>query len=436
MHLLERMKKANSETEKLTAKDYWESRKMFIFEGAAAKTIFGLTSAAFLAGYASYLGADQSFNGIIGAIPNLAGAIQMFSPLFLEKLTRRKPIVSTCALIHRLSLAAMVFIPLITGNTTMRLVLLALIYLLSYSFNSFIVPAANNWIVSLTPSNMRGRYFGIRETYMTICFTVITLIMGRVLDIFKDAGKQFAGFIVLFSVVGILALLNYLFLLQIKEPPVKISETKYNLKSILTMPLKDKSFRKIVILFFLWNVSLQIGGPFFSVYQVTELELPYTFITIMSLISSATNAFVVRYWGKIADRKSWVFTTKASIGILAVAHMLWYFVDTRTAYYMLPFLSIMGGISWAGINISIFNIQFEFSPQEGRTIYLGFCSALGGIVGFSSTVMGSRLLKFLQSLNTVFLFNAGAMQVILALSGVLLVFCTLYIHFFIKDNKN
>lgn len=77
--------------------NYELSRRRFILEGCLSNGIYTLTAGAFLAGYAKFLGASDQIIGLIAAIPLLANILQMFSPIFLEKLTSRKSlIVNTC----------------------------------------------------------------------------------------------------------------------------------------------------------------------------------------------------------------------------------------------------------------------------------------------------------------------------------------------------
>lgn len=417
----------------LSLQDCEKSSRLFIFEGAAARTIFTLTSGAFLAGYAKYMGASDQFNGIIGAIPVLAGVIQVFSPMVFEKLESRKFLVSLLCFFHRLMLSTMVFIPLLFRDTALRLAAVTLVYFVSYLLVSFATPAASNWMVNLAPQGSRGSYFGMRESCILAFVTVVTLILGRVMDAFRQGGNEFGGFVVVFIVSFVLTAANFVLLSSIKEPVVKKSSISLDIKSIISIPTKDRKFRKVIVMSFLWNIGVQVGGPFFAVYMVTGLKLDYTYIMIMSLLGTLTNVIAVRVWGKVADKRSWVFTTKASIGVLAVTHLLWFFVNPATAAYFIPLLHIAGGAAWAGIGISIFNIQFALSPEDGKTVYLGFNAALGGLVGFLSTIIGSALLGVFAGLKFSLIgISIGNMQLIFAISGILLGGCTGYIHWFIK----
>ncbi len=420
----------------LTGRNYKKSRTFSIFEGGSARTIFNLTSGAFLAGFASYLGAGDSFNGIIGAIPVLAGIIQMISPIVFEKMEKRKLTVSLLCLLHRVLLGLMVFIPFLAKGQTTRLVLVAAVYFISYLAVSFINPAASGWLIDLVPDSIRGRYFGIRESYVLGAATVFTLIMGRVLDIYKGNGNEYGGFIVMFSFVLVLAVGNFVIWLLIKEPPVKRNKSQLSLRSVITIPLKDRKFKKIVLLFVLWNIGVQVGGPFFSVYMVTGLKLNYTYIMVVGMLGTLVNTIVVRFWGRLADRKSWVYVIKLSILMLAVTHFCWFFVNPSTAYILVPLMHITGGLAWAGIGISSFNIQFTYSPEEGRTVYIGFNAALSGLIGFMSTLVGSFVLFLLHSFKlNLHGFTIGSMQVIFAISGILLGVCAAYIHLFINPES-
>ena len=90
------------ENKALTSRDFVNSRRYFIYEACTAIGITSLTSGAFLAGFASYMGAADNFNGIIGAIPAAAGVIQMFSSIIFEKLEKRKFLISLGSILYRI----------------------------------------------------------------------------------------------------------------------------------------------------------------------------------------------------------------------------------------------------------------------------------------------------------------------------------------------
>jgi MFS family permease len=404
--------------------NYELSRRRFIIEGCLSNGVYTLTAGAFLVGYAKYLGANDQFNGIIVALPLLAYVLQMFSPLFLEKLTSRKKLVVLTCLFYRALLGLMIIIPLVTHNSSARLLMLGGMYFAAYLVFSFSNPAGCSWIISLVPEKTRGRYFGLRDTCIISSAAVLSLSMGRVLDIFKFHNMEFMGFVVVFTVVLILVVLNIFELNRIKEPEIAPYSQSINVRSLFTLPMKNRQFRSVVMLNTFWNLAAQLALPFFSVYMVTGLKLSYTFIMAAGIIFSVVQASTAKLWGKLADKFSWEVTTVVSIGMIGLCHLTWAFVNRSTYFAMIPLIQMVAGAGWAGVNMSLFNIQFKHAPQEGRTIFVGFNAAMAGLVGFASAILGAVLVGTLSDVKIdIGVTVLDNMRFIFGVSGILIVCC-------------
>lgn len=418
----------------ITDENFELSRRRFIIEGCLANAIYTLTSGAFLVGYASYLGASDQFNGILVALPLLANIIQMFSPLLLEKLSRRKGLIVALCLFYRTLLGLMMFIPLITDSKQLRLIILASMYFVAYCANGFLSPAAGSWIISLVHERQRGRYFGVRDMCILATAAVLSLVMGRVLDWFKSNQLDYLGFVVVFSVALVITALNFLTLKSIKEPEVTVLNRDLNVKRLISIPLKDKQFRKVVILNIVWNLCVQFALPFFSVYMVNGLKLSYTYIMVVGIILSCVQSYSARIWGKISERKGWEFTTVASMAALGIVHFTWIFINKNTYFFIIPFVQVLAGIGWAGVNLSLFNIQFKYAPQEGRTIFVGFNAALAGGAGFFSALMGSVLVGVLSRVKLDIVVTVlDNMLILFGISGLMILCCAAFFSWWFKD---
>jgi len=412
-----------------------KGRTFFILDGITARGVFVLTSGAFLAGFAKLMGADDSFNGIIGAVPTLAGLVQVFSPLIFERLKSRKLIITLLCLIHRILLSLIFYIPLIVRDTNLRLVILALTIFLAYVSAGIMTPAVSNWLISLTETRTRGNYFGKRDSLLLMASTVISLSVGKMLDVFQSNNAEYNGFIVIAVISLITTILNFIFLSNIPEPEVKLTKAMPKLKDIVTKPLQDLNFRKVIIVYILWNIGLQIGSAFFSVYMVSGLDLNYSYITAMITFGTICAVISARLYGRIADKTSWAFVTMLSIGVLGLCHLTWAFVCKSNVYYLLPFAQLLSGLGWGGINIAIFNIQFKYSPEEGRTIYLGFNAAVGSCIGFTVAMVGARLVKVLSGVSYAFAgITFGNMQIIFGISAILLLVCSSSVLILFKED--
>jgi MFS family permease len=419
-------------------KDLEKNRLLMIIEGASAKTVFNLTSGAFLVGLLKYMGASDTFCGYVLAIPVLAAVIQVLSPIILESMKSRKGIIITGSMVHRLLLVTLIAVPFLPFSQQTRLIIAAIIFLISNIAVSFVNPAISNMYISFVPQNIRGRFFGNRESVMLFTATLITLIMGTVLDVQKDAGNEIKGHVIVYIFIFILTLINFFSYLFMKEVPLVHTQARIKLSEIFSLPFKNKIFIRYFIMLIIWNFAAQIANAYFSVYLKSDLDMSYTVITALSFINTMTYAFMARIWGKFADNKGWAATTMFTVGILGVCHFSWFmtFENSMLIMPLLVFNHISGGIAWSGINVSLFNLQFDYTPDEKRTVYIGFSAALSGFLGYLAAVLGAQLVGAFGS-NKILLFgyNYDIKQILFLISSILLFICALYIFIFMRNSK-
>jgi MFS family permease len=368
----------------------------------------------------------------------LAGIIQFFSPLLLENLNRRKPLVTWFNALHRIMLVLLVFIPLLPVPAKSRLVMVGALYFVSHLMVNMVSPATVTMIISMVPQGMRGRYFGNREIYLIFISSVLNIVLGRVLDIFELQNKPYQGYMVMYGVALLAMLLNLFSYLKMKEPPLPTAKAEISFKNLFLLPLKEKKFRKIIALFFIWGVSLNFSSPFFSVYMVSQLELSYTFITVSGLLNALSYVIAVKLWGKAADKKSFTYTAMISLTMLGLTHAVWFFAAAGSylEHPLVILLHISSGIAWAGINISLLNIPYEYTPDEGKTVYLGFNAALSGLVGFLSSMLASWMVGRMENFRGLFLgVEITQFQIIFAISGILTMLAGVYIRMVIWKKR-
>lgn len=414
-----------------------KNRFLAVLEGGTGRIIFNLTSGAFLVGFLKYLGASDTVCGYILTIPVLAATIQFLAPMVLEKLQWRKPIIILGSALHRFMLSAMILVAFLPIPQTARLWVIGLFYLLSYFAVSFITPAVSNMYVSFVDPASRGSYFGARERWILLLSTVMNLVMGKVLDMLKEGGNELYGHIVIYAMIFLTTIINTWSFLGMKEVPLQHSPEVLKLKEIFLVPLKNPQFRLFFGLSVMWNISLQIAGAYFGVYQVSDLALTYTQINLLSMLTSAFYFLTAEPWGRIADKTSWSFTTMLSLAILGFTHILWFFMskDSPLLAPLLVFAFMTGGIAWGGINVSLFNLQFDYTPAEKRTVYIGFNSAISGLLGYLASVLGAWMVGAFANWSINGPFPIAIKQVLFITSGVLLTCSALYILIFMKPKR-
>lgn len=423
---------------KTTEKDLERNRLLVILEGASARTIFNLTSGAFLVGLLKYMGASDAFCGYVISIPVFAAIIQVLSPMILESLKYRKTMIIIGAMIHRILLSMLIIVPFLPLPSGIKLFIAAIVLFISNLAISFVNPAISNMYVSFVPQNIRGRYFGTRESYILIAATLITLVLGKILDVFNDMGNEGTGYIIVYCFIFLLTIINFSFFALMKEVPLLHTTERIKLSEIFTLPLKNKKFIRYFIMLIIWNFAVQIASAYFGVYLKSDLSMSYTIITSLSFINAVIYILSARIWGRFADRNGWSKTTMITIGILSICHFTWFFASegSPAVLFILILSHITSGMAWSGINVALFNLQFDFTPDEKRTVYIGFSAAISGLIGYISAIFGAQLVGLFGE-KPVMILGASydIKQVLFLASAILLAFCAAYIGVFMHSFK-
>lgn len=423
LQLKQRVYHAYFEETAMTEADYSRGRTLFIAEGCCANGIVTLTTGAFLSGYADFLGADDSLNGIIGSIPVLLCTLQMFSSVVMENLRQRKFLIACFALIHRLLLSFLFFIPLFVDGDGERLAAVVALYAAAHFFGAFIGTGTGSWLLSLVPETIRGRYLGRKDAFAFAFTTALSLAAGRLLDWMRSGHRELTGYLLIGLLALSIAFTDFWCLSSIREPAQETR--KIRLRAAVLEPLADRSYRRIIGLYMFWNLALQVAGPFFSVYMVTGLSLDYTYITFLGLISSSVRVAAACFWGRLADATSWLHAARGSMLLLGLVHASWLFMTPHTCLVLQPILQALSGVAWGGISIAVFSLQYQYAPADKRVTYVSANSSYAGLCGFLATLLGAALLRILPDV-TIGTFPITGMQMLFLLSGCLIIGCVRY----------
>jgi len=416
---------------------YLRSRRAFTVDGITAMSILVLTATSYLNGFLEYIGVSPSINGIIAAVPALMGISQPFGAIIGQKIRRRKLFISAGAIFHRSMFTAMYVVPFFVKGLNAKIFAIVALYACGHFISALINPAASNWIISLSPQRVRGRYFSIREKYCILSASALGLLAGYILDYFKMIDDQNKGYIWMAIIIGVLTVINFMALSSIMEPEsMEVRQSKVSIKDAFVMPFKEKSFRPIIIMGILFNLAVQMLIPYFGLYLVSDIKIPYVSISIIALMGGLLKAFLVPLWGKYADKTSWANVYKIAILILAFAHLFNIFLVPSTGAWYYLFLVMFSSISWSVIGIAQINIQYDYAPAKGRTLYVGSNGAITGIIGFLGVFFGAFVMEWTAKHQPMlFGMPVKGQQILTVFSAIMLFICFTYIHFVVEKNK-
>ena len=138
----------------------------------------------------------------------------------------------------------------------------------------------------------------------------------------------------------------------------------------------------------LWNFSLNIAGPFFTVHLVQNLHADAAMVGLTSIASMLAGLLAQRKMGQLNDRWGARRLTMISGLLIPVAPILWVFA---TAAWHVILINLISGILWGGYNLASFNYLLMVTPASRRarfsalfqitvTISLAIGAALGSLV--------------------------------------------------------
>jgi hypothetical protein len=278
--------------------DLKKSRVCFTVGDSAVQTIIQLSGGTFLATLMSFCSISDANIGIITSLVSLAAISQIFLINYFKKLKKYKFLVCFTAL-QRLLFTVIYFIPLLSISSTKKALLIVLLYFVGQIFVQIGAPASQDWIASLVPSRLRGKYFTIKDSIAVFVVSSTMLLGGIILDFFKKRNLE-DGFIIIGTLIFILVMINFIAFSKMKEPKMSYMNTEgkemhgrlakkakehektapHEKKTIfneIKEAFTDRKFRKAFFLQTLYTLSFYICLPFNASYQINELSLPYTF---------------------------------------------------------------------------------------------------------------------------------------------------------------
>lgn len=431
--------------------NYRRGRRFFNVDYAMNATITNLTGSTYVAALITYLGGSDSLIGILGSLTMLLTPLQMAAAYLFDRMMRRKVFCVVLNGLSKLLLGFMFLVPLLFGKPDQGgLEWMVVSFAVSQIFYNIQGPGATNWLVDLVPESIRSRYFANRESLSLILGAIFMLVSGKLVDDLQAVFGQVQAFTFIGVTVLVLAVVDAIFLALCDEPKTKQSAMKEQAKtkpeaasaagekskstfSLLLQPFRYKSFLIILALSVFWNVSSCFGSPFSATYQVNDLQMSFSYIMTLSVISMVIRIFLAPVAGRIAGRIGYTPVLAVSIVLIAAHYVLWAFTVPSNMSVMLPTLFVVSALGFAGQNICLFNMQVSSMPEAIRTTCVSLMNTISGVAGFLSTLVASAILEHLDMQEFSLLgIPFSGLQVLFLVTSVLMFACGFFAFLLIK----
>jgi MFS family permease len=353
----------------------------------------GVSHAAMLGAGETYLGplgiylqATAFQLGILSSLPQLFGAaIQWVSAQAMDRIRSRRRLIVTGSVFQALLWIPICLLPVAWGAGTRSVLCLIGLVMLYYGTNGMIVPVWNSLIGDLVPPTVRGSFFGGRSRLTGISTFLALVCAGAVLSGFERGSLLQWGYFAIFLAACLAKLNSARWLVRHEDPPAQFSpEQVFTFRQFIRRS-PHSNFAKFVFFVGGINLGVAFSGPFFALYMLRDLKLPYLEFTMVTAVMVIIQFLTFKSWGRLSDR----FGNKKILNLcgwgVCIVPVLWLF--SPKLLYLLA-IQAFSGFTWAGFSLASTNFIFDAvtPPKRARCVAYqglvnGFCAFLGSLAG-------------------------------------------------------
>lgn len=362
--------------------------KRYWFDGlfAAASDTIPIN---YLTLYLLALGATGSQVGLFTALTSLAAAACLLpGALLVERYGHRKDItVWFGGGLARFALLVLALLPLgFTGQALIWAVIL--LSVIRSAAGNLAFPAWMSLTGDIVPQEGRGRYFGSRNLVMGIAGIAMTYLVGEFITrVGSPQGYQLS----LMLAFGV-GMFSTWFFSRIKDQqagqPVH-SSMSVSLPEIWKDLRAAPLFLSFCFASALWNLSINVAGPFFNVYMVQDLKFTAAMVGLTAVSTSITRLLIQKKVGEISDRWGPGRVQMVCMFLIPILPFIWVFI---TRLWQVVVLNLLGGFLWGAFDLVSFNFLLQLTPAAVRARYSAIFQIVVTVALAGGAALGSGII--------------------------------------------
>lgn len=388
------------------------------WDGVFAAVFSNIAGGILLSNFLVDLHATTFEIGLLAAIPMLVNLLQPLGACFSERTTSRHFyglwIFGASRLLWLVLACAVLFFAWHQPANLHPLILWVVGVVITSSVLGALGSASwLSWMAALVPANLRGRYFGFRNSVVNLATLISIPLVGWCISSWPGGSIQGYGVLLVFGVViGLVSLACQFWMQDVNPQEQQLLTQAVALEAQDNSAAADNSAPQIVaflrrqfrnlgqqqnILIFLcyfgfWTFAVNLSSPFFNIYLLDNLAVDVKWVTLYNSFGAAASLLMLVIWGKISDRVG-NRPVLLLVGILvAITPLLWLGIgtDSLSLWVLLPLLHIFSSSTWAAIDLCSNNIQMSIAPQQQCTFF-AIAAAVAGGSGALGTLVGGSL---------------------------------------------
>ena len=371
---------------------YKTSRVMYVIEAALEYFVSLLVTGAYLARVTASLGFSDSLTGILQSFASLGCLFQLGAITLFRKTKNVKRPIILYHLVNQALFALVYVSPVLPLTQEMKTVVFVVCFVIAYVLSNVVQPPKTAWLMGLVDDRKRGIFTSIKEITSLLGGMTFTFVMGLAFDAMDAAGNTRGAFVLGGAVLFVLTILNAVSLMPVKQKPQETAQQTGSIRELM----RNRNFRRVVIVFVLWYAATYASTPFFGSYQIKELGFSMTFISVLSMIHSILRASASPLLGKFADRHSFSKMVTVCFMFGAVSFFVNMFTVPENGSVMYTLYYCILAFAMAGTNSAMTNMIYEYVDERNRSSALAINWAVAGTAGFLVTCLMSPVVDLIQ----------------------------------------
>lgn len=349
------------------------------------------------AGFAKELHVSIPLMAILVATLPLSSVAEIVMAYLIQRTGKRQEFFAYGLIVSRLLWLPIVLIPYAIGEDAYgtRMTVLCALLFLSSVVNVAGGNAWGTWMGDLIPGTVLGRYFGYRQIFTSLAAILVGVLVGKYLDIHHGPG----GFLVVVSVLLVFGIADAVLFKWVPHPPMRARAERHTLWDMVRIPLADRGYRNVIILFAVWNFTANLIGPYIGIFQLWPeyAAMSYTRSNVYAAIGAGCMVVTSYYWGRLGDRWDRKKVLTICLVLASVPPLFYLFVTPEVTWPILV-ANILGNVGWGGVFVVSMQLIIGCAPAKDRSMYLACQSAILGCVITLSYLAGGAFVKLFSGL--------------------------------------
>jgi MFS family permease len=356
-----------------------------MLEGALHALMVGVAES-YLGAFAVELGHGSREVALLSTLPLLAGAsVQLLAPFACALLGSRKRLAVAGALGQTASLAAL-FVIALTESSSFGALLAAQLGL--WTSGGAMAPAWNAWMANLTRHTHRPRYFARRSAINQLALLVAFGGAGYALH--HAGAAVLSCFVILFFVAFAARLSSVVALLAQAdlEPVRRLCFSEVRVVHRAQRAWRGSDFQVATYLCAL-AFGTHLAAPFFTPYMLRDLALDYRTFAALGAPSILAKALTLSCCHHLGERFGLERLLRWAGAGVALTPLLW---ASSSGLGVLIFAHILGGVVWAAVEYSSYQLLLDSSPGELTAEFFSIANCMTGLAQVAGALSGALLL--------------------------------------------